>query len=58
MEYTTNFGVKLLSTGNSRTLGSFLGFRRAEADGTVDILNENWKVSGRGVCYTRTPLKK
>lgn len=58
VEYTTNFGVKLLSTGNSRTLGSFLGFRRAEADGTVDILNENWKVSGRGVCYTRTPLKK
>ena len=34
VEYTTNFGVKLVSSGNSRTLGSFLGFRRANPDGT------------------------
>ena len=58
VEYTTNFGVKLISTGNSRTLGGFLGYRRVEADGTIEILDENWKVSGRGLCYTRTPLKK
>jgi hypothetical protein len=57
VDYTTNFGVTLTSYGNSRTLGSFLGFRKAEADGTVDILDENWKVSGRGVCYTRKEKK-
>ena len=53
VDYTTNFGVTLASLGNSRTLGSFLGYRKAEKDGTVDLLDENWKVSGRGVCYTR-----
>ena len=57
VEYTTNFGVKLVSSGNSRTLGSFLGFRRANPDGTVEFLDENWKVSGRGVCYTRKEIK-
>lgn len=57
VEYTTNFGVKLVSSGNSRTLGSFLGFRRANPDGTVEFLDENWKVSGRGVCFTRKEIK-
>ena len=57
VDYTTNFGVTLTSHGNSRTLGGFLGFRKAEEDGTVDILDENWKVSGRGVCYTRKEKK-
>lgn len=53
VEYTTNFGVTLVSFGNSRRLGSFLGYRRANPDGTVDLLDENWKVSGHGVCYSR-----
>lgn len=51
--YQTRFGVTLVTTGNSRNLGSFLGFRRANPDGTVMLLDEKWKVSGRGVCYTR-----
>lgn len=53
VEYETNFGVKLISGGNRRTLKNFLGFRRANPDGTVELLDECWKVSGRGVCYTR-----
>lgn len=57
VEYTTNFGVKLTSRGNRRTLGSFLGFRRAKPDGTVEFLDEIWKVSGRGLCYTRKEIK-
>lgn len=57
VEYTTNFGVKLTSKGNSRTLGSFLGFRRAKPDGTVEFLDEIWRVSGRGVCYTRKEIR-
>lgn len=51
--YQTRFGVTLVTTGNSRNLGSFLGFRRANPDGTVMLLDEKWKVSGREVCYTR-----
>ena len=51
--YTTNFGVKLKSTGNSRNLSSFLGFRRANDDGTIELLDEKWKVRGKGVCYSR-----
>lgn len=51
--YQTNFGVTLVTAGNSRKLNSFLGFRRANPDGTVTFLDEKWKVSGRSVCYTR-----
>ena len=57
VEYQTNFGVMLTTTGNSRNLSSFLGFRRANPDGTVMFLDEKWKVSGRSVCYTRKKLK-
>ena len=51
--YTTNFGVQLKSTGNSRNLSSFLGFRRANDDGTIELLDEKWKVRAKGVCYSR-----
>lgn len=51
--YSTNFGVKLISTGNSRSLTSFLGFRRINADGGMDVIDEKWKVWGRGVCCSR-----
>lgn len=54
--YMTNFGVKLVSTGNSRNLSSFLGFRRANDDGTVELLDEKWKVRGKGVCYSRRKI--
>ena len=47
----------MTTTGNSRNLSSFLGFRRANPDGTVMFLDEKWKVSGRSVCYTRKKLK-
>lgn len=58
VEYQTNFGVTLVTTGNSRNLSSFLGFRRANPDGTMTFLDEKWKVSGRSVCYTRKKLKE
>ncbi len=58
VEYQTNFGMMLTTTGNSRNLSSFLGFRRANPDGTVMFLDEKWKVSGRSVCYTRKKLKE
>lgn len=58
VEYQTNFGVTLVTTGNSRNLSSFLGFRRANPDKTVTFLDEKWKVSGRNVCYTRKKLKE
>lgn len=53
IEYTTNFGVKLTSTGNSRTLSSFLGYRRGREDGTVEILTETWQVNDRKIQYRR-----
>lgn len=51
--YKTNFGVTLTSCGNSRNLNSFLGFRKANADGTIDLLDEKWKIRSQNVCYTR-----
>ena len=57
MEYTTNFGVRFTSKGNRRTLGSFLGFRRAQPDGTVEFLDEIWKVSNRGCAIRGRKLR-
>ncbi len=57
VEYQTNFGLALITTGNSRNLSSFLGFRRANPDKTLTFLDEKWKVSGRSVCYTRKKLE-
>ena len=54
--YTTNFGVKIPSVGNSRNLSSFLGFRRANPDGTIELLDEKWKVRGKEVCYSRRKI--
>ncbi len=57
VEYQTNFGITMFTTGNRRTLDSFLGFRRANPDQSVTLLDERWKVNGRNVCYTRTAKK-
>lgn len=53
IEYMTNFGVKLVSKGNSRTLNSFLGFRKGKEDGTAELLMETWQVNGKRVQYRR-----
>lgn len=53
IEYMTNFGVKLVSKGNSRTLSSFLGFRKGIENGTVELLMETWQVNGKKVQYRR-----
>ena len=51
--YKTTFGVKLISTGNSRKFDGFFGFRRCAADGSMELLTENWQVNGRKVSYAR-----
>lgn len=53
IEYVTNFGVRLFSRGNTRTLNSFLGFRRGKNDGTAELLMETWQVNGKHVQYRR-----
>ncbi|EET60475.1 resolvase, N-terminal domain protein [Marvinbryantia formatexigens DSM 14469] len=53
IEYTTNFGVKLMTTGNRRTLGSFLGFKKCRDDGSVEILDVPYKVCGNSIQYRR-----
>ena len=54
VEYTTRFGVTLVTEGNSRSLSDFLGFRRAEPDHSVTLIDEPWKVTGRGVRLVRS----
>jgi DNA invertase Pin-like site-specific DNA recombinase len=56
-EYTTNFGLTLICTGNCRTLNSFLGFRRCREDGTVELLDTAWKVNGKKIQYSRKAKK-
>lgn len=57
IEYLTNFGVKLISYGNSRTLKDFLGYKKYNEDGTVEFLNTCWKVNDRKIQYRRTERK-
>lgn len=58
IEYNTNFGVRLKSYGNDRTLGSFLGYRRCREDGTVEFLDALWKVNNKKVQYRRTERRR
>lgn len=58
IEFYTNFGVKLICRGIGRNLRSFLGFRRCGEDGSVELLTENWQVSGNSVLYRRRNLTR
>lgn len=58
VEYITNFGVRLISVGNDRTLSSFLGFRRCREDGTVEFLDEVWRVNDKTIAYRRKKRKR
>lgn len=56
--YMTNFGVKLVSTGNSRTLMAFIGFRKCNPNKTVEILMDGWQVNGLCIRYHRENKKE
>jgi len=56
--YTTNFGVKLTSTGNNRTLMAFIGFRRCNPNKTVEVLMDGWQVNGLCIRYHREKRKE
>ena len=58
IEYPTIFGVRLDCRGNSRTLESFLGFRRCREDGIIEILDELYKISGKSIQYRRKLKRK
>lgn len=49
IEYETTFDVKLCTTGNTRTLKQFLGFKRVHNDKTVDYLTATYQVNGGSV---------
>lgn len=49
VEYETVFGVRLKTTGNTRTLKQFLGFKRVHPDKTVDFLTATYQVNGGSV---------
>lgn len=58
IEYTTNFGVKLTSTGNRRNLNSFIGFKKYREDGSVELLDAPYKVCGNSIQYRRYPRRR
>lgn len=58
IEYTTNFGVKLTSTGNRRNLNSFIGFKKCREDGSVELLDAPYKVCGNSIQYRRYLRKR
>lgn len=64
VDYKTIFGLTLTTTRNSRTVGSFLGFRRSGVgkdglpNGTVEFLDMAYKVDGGKVRYKRSERKR
>ncbi|HCT90489.1 MAG TPA: hypothetical protein DF613_03760 [Lachnospiraceae bacterium] len=57
-KYTTNFGLTLTCTGNCRTLDSFLGFRKCNEEGAIELLDTPWKINGRKIQYSRKAKNK
>lgn len=49
--YETNFGVKLLTCGNQRTLTSFLGFKKCDLNGVVTLVDAPYRVYDNTVQY-------
>lgn len=56
--YETNFGVKLLTCGNQRTLTSFLGFKKCDLDGVVTLVDAPYRVYDNTVQYRRYLRRK
>lgn len=57
IEFTTNFGVKLVCRGVDRSLRRFYGFRRIREDGSVEIMTEHWQVADSSINYKRKKRK-
>jgi len=57
IEYETTFGLRFETKGNSRMLHNFYGYRRCGTDGKVEILDANWKVNNKTICYNRSEVK-
>lgn len=51
--YKTNFGISLLCSGNHRTQGSFLGFKKSKSDGTAELIDETYKLYEASIQYRR-----
>lgn len=47
VRYTTTFGLTLSSPGNSRPIGTYVGYRLHRPDGTTDVITESYQI-GRG----------
>ena len=43
--YTTTFGLKFKTTGNTRPIASYLGFRICTSDGTAELVTQNYQIS-------------
>ncbi len=56
--YTTNFGVPIVTSGNTRALSDFTQKTRLLPDGTPELLTEPWQVSGKKLGYKRTKRKR
>ena len=56
--YTTTFGLKFKTTGNTRPIGSYLGFRICTSDGTAELVTENYQISHAAIQRRRKRRKK
>ena len=53
VEYKTTFGVTLMTVGNRRTLSSFRGYKRCNADGSIEYVDAPYKVYEFRIQYRR-----
>lgn len=45
IRYGTTFGLSLIVNGNSRSIKSYVGYRKGSTDGTVEMILESYQIS-------------
>lgn len=51
IRYSTTFGLILTSIRNSRSINSFIGYRKSNEDGTIDMILESYQISKGKIQY-------
>ena len=51
IRYTTTFGLILSSIGNTRSIKSYIGYRRGKEDGTLDMIMESYQLAKGSIQY-------
>lgn len=53
IEYKTKFGISFITTGNTRKMVDFIGYRKTDKDGKSIIIQDEYEISGKKLQYRK-----